>query len=339
MNETATQVSSAVSQQSKPEPRPALSVAPGPHLYEGDLTTRRMMLDVILALVPLIAVGVAQFRHWALVQIGWAVSAAVLAEWAFVSLRGRRPTLWDGSAVVTGLILALSLPAPAPWYVGVVGAVVAIGLGKVIFGGLGQNVFNPAMVGRAFVMIAFPAAMGASAYVQRAWAVDALTQATPLTSFKMEGTVTPLAALFLGKTNGSIGETSALAALLGGLYLCWRRTASWEIPAGAILAVALAAGVPVVWRGASAWTVAHELCAGAFLYGAFYIATDPVTTPLTPRGKWIFGIGFGLLVLAIRRLSGYPEGVMFAVLIMNSLVPLINRATVPVPVGGPMRIR
>ncbi len=315
---------------------PRLTVAPGPHIADRSLTTQRMMADVLLALLPLVAVAIAQFRQYALFQIAVATSAAVIAEWVFARMRGRPATLWDGSAAVTGLILALSLPATAPWYSGAVGAIVAIGVGKAMFGGLGQNLFNPAMVGRAFAMIAFPAALGATAYVNPTLGLDALSGATPLTALKMSGNVTPVLPLVLGMTNGAIGETSALASILGGLYLCARRTASWEIPAGSIAALLIATGLPALVRGVSGWSPLHDLCAGAFLYGAFFIATDPVTSPLTPNGKWIFGIGYGLLVLMIRRLSGYPEGVMFAVLIMNALVPLINRATIPVPVGGPV---
>jgi len=293
-----------------------------------------MMADVLVGLAPLVAVAVAQFRQHALFQMAIASCSAVVSEWLFARMRGRPATLWDLSALVTGLILALSLPAGAPWYAGAVGAAVAIGLGKAIFGGLGQNLFNPAMVGRAFAMISFPAALGASAYVSPSLGIEAVTSATPLTAFKMSGQVTPIGPLFLGATNGSIGETSALAALLGGLYLCFRRTAPWEIPAGAILAMG-AAALPGLVGGGTTWTLAHDLSAGAFMYGAFFIATDPVTSPLTPRGKWIFGAGFGLLVAMIRRFSGYPEGVMFAILVMNALVPLINRGTIPVPVGGP----
>jgi len=315
---------------------PILTVSPGPHISSGSLTTRRMMTDVLLGLLPLTAFALWQFRLGALMQMGIGVMAAMAAEWLFQRMRGRAASLDDGSAVVTGLILALSLPSTAPWYVAAVGSFAAIGVGKVVFGGLGQNLFNPAMVGRAFAMIAFPAAMGASAYVVPGAAVDALTHATPLTALKMAGETSPLGALFLGAVNGSIGETSALAALLGGLYLCLRRSASWEIPAGAAAAMLVLTGLPALMGGGGAWTPWHHLSAGAFLYGAFFIATDPVSSPLTPKGKWIFGAGFGALTLAIRSLSGYPEGVMFAVLIMNSIAPLIDRMTIPVPVGGPV---
>lgn len=316
------------------KPAPALSVAPGPHIASGALTTRRMMLDVILAALPLLAVSVYLFRQYAVFQIAISVIGALAAERFFGWMRRRPNTLGDLSAAVTGLILGLSLPASAPWYVGVIGAFAGIGFGKAVFGGLGQNIFNPAMVGRAFVMIAFPAALGASAYVAPTLGVDAVTQATPLTAFKMMGSVAALKPLFLGMTNGSIGETSALAALIGGAYLCWRGTAAWRIPAGGILALAILAGAADL-TGGSPWTFAHHLSSGAFLFGAFFIATDPVSSPLTPKGQWIFGAGFGALVLLIRAFSGYPEGVMFSVLLMNSVAPLINRWTIPTPVGGP----
>jgi electron transport complex protein RnfD len=315
---------------------PAVSIAPGPHIGGRSFTTRRMMLDVLLALLPVAVASFLVFRERALLQMAIGVASALAAEAVFSSMRGRRPTLGDGSAAVTGLILALSLPATAPWYVGFVGALSGIGLGKAVFGGLGQNIFNPAMVGRAFVMMAFPQAMAAGGYIDAQAGVDALTLATPLTALQMGGAVADLRALFLGTTNGSVGETSALACLVGGAYLCLRRTASWQIPAGVVAAVAAVAGLGRLFGPGGAWTVGHEICSGALLFGAFYIATDPVTSPLTPRGKWIFGVGTGLLVMLIRKLSSYPEGVMFSVLVMNALVPLINRWTIPVPVGGPV---
>lgn len=322
-----------------PVPAPDLSVSPGPHIHEAGLSTRRMMFDVVAALIPLVMVALWLFGRYAAWTLLITVGATLLAEAAFASMRRRRPTLGDGSALVTGLILGLSLPPGAPWYVGAVGGFAAIGLAKALYGGLGQNLFNPAMVGRAFVMIAFPAAVGASAYVIQNTSVDVLSGATPLTAMKMEGRTSDLLLLFLGRTNGSLGETSALGALVGGLFLCARRSAAWQIPAGALLSVLVFSGLGNLMDPDPKWTVFHQLSSGAFMLGAFYIITDPVTSPLTVKGRWIFGAGFGALVLLIRAYSGYPEGVMFAVLIMNSLVPLINRQTVPVPVGGPVPVK
>ncbi len=312
-----------------------LAVAPGPHISNTSLTTRKMMLDVLIGLLPiLIAAGVV-FKQLAAFQIGVCVTSCVLAELIFTAMRGRWAHIGDLSAIVTGVILALSLPGTAPWWVGAIAGAVAIGIGKIVFGGLGQNIFNPAMVGRAFVMIAFAGLLGAGGYVNADSAIQAITQATPMNAFKQSGVVTPLMDLLLGNTNGSLGETSALACILGGLYLCWRRTASWEIPVAMILSVAAIAGAGNLMNTGAQWTLNHHLLGGAVLFGAFFIATDPVSSPLTSKGKFIFGAGIGALVMLIRTFSSYPEGVMFAVLLMNGLVPLINRWCVPRPVGGP----
>ena len=319
-------------------PEPLLQVAPSPHLPGGP-STRGLMLDVLIALVPVMAMSVYVFRWYALLQMAICAVSCLAAEAVFTSLRRRSPTLGDCSAGVTGIILAMSLPWSAPWYAGVIASVVAMGIGKVLFGGLGQNIFNPAMVGRAFGMICFPAALGASAYQRAAASLDVITRATPLTLAKQAGESTDLMALVTGTTNGSLGETSAIACILGGLYLCIRRTASWEIPAGVLISVAILAGLADLAQPASGWTAAHQLLGGAVLFGAFFIATDPVTSPLTARGKWIFGVGIGALVMLLRVFSGYPEGVMFAVLLMNSVVPLINRWTIPRPLGGPVPVR
>ena len=313
-----------------------MGVAPGPHVASGALTTRGMMIDVLIGLSPLLVVSFVVFGAYAARQLAICVVGCLAAEALFTGVRRRPATLGDFSAAVTGVILALSLPGSAPWYVGAVGSVAAVGLGKFIFGGLGQNIFNPAMVGRAFVMICFASAMGASAYVVPDSAVTAITQATPMTVLKQTAQAAPLWALLLGNTNGSLGETSAIACLVGGLYLCVRRTASWEIPAGALLAVAVVAGLMNLADRQADWTVLHHLAGGALLFGAFFIATDPASSPLVPKGKFIFGAGFGLLVMVMRVFSGYPEGVMFAVLLMNAVVPLINRWTIPRPVGGPV---
>jgi len=315
---------------------PKLEVAPAPHIADRSLTTRRMMLDVLIGLVPVTVAAVWVFRVYAVRQLAICIASCVVAEVIFTAVRRRAVSVGDFSAVITGAILAFSLPGTAPWYVGVIGSFVAIGIGKIVFGGLGQNIFNPAMVGRAFVMIAFPAALGASGYVLAGGSVEAITQATPMTAYKQMHQVTPLAALFWGDTNGSLGETSAAACIIGGLYLCLRRTASWQIPAGVILSAGVLAGVGNILHPDAQWTALHHLLGGALLLGAFFIATDPVTSPLTPKGKWIFGIGIGALVMLTRVFSGYPEGVMFSILLMNSLVPLINRWTVPQPLGGPV---
>lgn len=314
-----------------------LSIAPSPHVANTGFTTRRMMADVLIGLLPLIGVSIWVFGPRAIVQMVLGILGCVLAETVFARMRGRSAPIADLSAVVTGVILALSLPANAPWYVAVIAGFAAIGFGKAVFGGLGFNIFNPAMVGRAFVMIAFPALLGASAYVNPDSAVDAITQATPLTILKQESVATPLLELLVGNTNGSLGETSALACLLGGAYLCLRRTASWEIPAGAILSLAVLTLLFNSSDASAGWGVWHSLTGGAFLFGTFFIATDPVSSPLTHTGKFIFGVGFGAFVVLIRSLSGYPEGVMFAVLLMNAVAPLINRWTLPTPIGGPVR--
>jgi electron transport complex protein RnfD len=228
----------------------------------------------------------------------------------------------------------LSLPGTAPWYVGVIASFIAIGVGKAVFGGLGMNIFNPAMVGRAFVMIAFAGALAASGYEDAVSSVDAITQATPMDAFKQTGNVTSLAHLFWGTTNGSLGETSAIAAIIGGIYLCVRRTAAWQIPAGVIGSAIVLGALAQVVSPDSGWTVWHHICGGSLLFGAFFIATDPVSSPLTPKGRFIFGLGIGALIMLLRIFSGYPEGTMFAVLLMNAITPLINRWTIPKPFGG-----
>jgi electron transport complex protein RnfD len=313
---------------------PVIHVSPSPHLSNQALTTQRIMLDVVIGLLPVVLMALYVFRLYAVKQLAICVVSCLAAEALFTKMRGRSLPLKDCSALVTGVILALSLPGPAPWYVGFIASFVAIGIGKTIFGGVGMNLFNPAMVGRAFVMIAFASVLAAAGYQDAGSAVDAVTQATPMDTFKQTGVATPLSALFFGLTNGSLGETSALACLIGGLFLCIRRTASWEIPAGVILAVAVFGGIANLINPDAAWTVLHYLLGGSLLFGAFFIATDPVSSPLTPKGKFIFGLGVGALIMLLRLFSGYPEGVMFAVLLMNGLTPLINRWTIPQPLGA-----
>ena len=357
---------------------PVIHVAPSPHSFSKSLTTRWMMADVLLAAAPLVAWAIFQFGAEALLQLVVCVGGCVVAEAVFTAMRGRCPlgAMKDLSAPVTGVILAMSLPCTAPWYVGFIGACAAIGIGKVVFGGLGQNIFNPAMVGRAFVMICFAWALAAGGYVQldeetaaaaadpesgmamtAKEPLDVISQATPMDVLKTRikdrkeaaPTTSParddespvaLSRLFLGNVNGSIGEVSTLACLIGGLYLCWRRTAAWQIPAGVLLASVITAGLAHLGGGGAGLSMAdfvgYHMFGGALMFGAFFIATDPVSSPITPKGRWIFGIGLGLFIMLFRTMSVFPEGVMFAVLMMNAVVPLINRWTIGTPVGGPV---
>ncbi len=311
---------------------PALEVGPSPHLGTS-ATTATIMRDVLIGLTPVMVMSVWFFGWAAIVQVGLCVLTCLGVEAALTAARGRSLTIMDGSAAITGVILGLSLPWSSPWYVAVIGAAVAIGLGKWVFGGLGFNIFNPAMVGRAFVMLSFAAALGASAFVDPD-ALGVLSQATPLAAAKeAAGAGLPsLTALLAGAHNGSLGETSILAALLGGAWLIWRRAAVWQIPA-AVLAGAAAMALACRLAGFTSLTVPEQLFSGALVFGAFFIATDPVTSPITPRGRWIFGVGIGVFVVMIRVFSSYPGGVMFAVLIMNAAVPVINRWTIPQPLG------
>lgn len=322
----------------KEQSPPSLGIAPGPHIADVGRTTRGVMIDVLIALAPVVAMAVYVFRWRAGMQIGICVASCVFFEWLFQRLRGRPQTIGDFSAAVTGLILALSIPWTAPWYVGFIGSGVAVIFGKLLFGGLGSNIFNPAMVGRAFLQACFTARM--TTYTLNGHlppgAADAVTKATPMAAGKFEQIAFPLKDLAIGTVNGSVGETSAIACVIGGLYLILRRSAAWQIPAGMLLAAAVVAGVNQAFHPDAALTATHHMLGGAMLFGAFFIATDPVSSPLSKRGRWIFGAGVGVLVMLIRLYANVPEGVMYAVLVMNMTVPLIDRWSVPRPVGGPV---
>jgi len=332
---------------------PTLHIAPSPHMRESGYTTRRMMVDVLIALTPTTAAAIFFYHQWAIIQLLLCVGGCLVTEAVFTHARKRKLSLGDLSAVVTGVILALSLPWNTPWFISLIASVVAISLGKMIFGGLGMNLFNPAMVGRTFVMLAFAGAVGAPAYVVGVdrnpgnetivtvadhtaldgSALDGISSATPLTAHKQNGTDIPVGWLVLSSCYSSLGERG-IFVLIGGFFLLMRRTISWRIPLGAIISVALIAGIRDLAGYSDGWTITHHLFSGAFFLGAFFILTDPVTSPVTSKGRWIFGLLFGALVMLLRILSNYPEGVMFSILLVNALVPLINRWTIPKPFGG-----
>ncbi len=328
-----------------------IRVGSSPHLSALTSSTHTMMVDVLVGLLPVMVMAVVVFRWSAVVKVGLCVLACLASEWLLNLLQKKPQTLGDFSAVVTGLLLGLSLPSSSAWYICVIGSVAAMGIGKAAFGGLGMNLFNPAMVGRAFVMLSFASQLGASAYVVTDSDVTVLSQATPLTIAKQYAAdlaagrveagdlkhqftaAEDLWPLFIGQVNGSLGETSAIALLLGGIYLCLRKAAAWQIPLGALLAGFVCAAL-ARWTDITPFTALRHLISGSFLLGVFFIATDPVTSPISSLGKFVFGLGVGIFTVLIRLFSGYPEGVMFAVLLMNSAVPLIDRWSVPRPIGA-----
>ncbi len=325
------------------EPQLLLQAAP---FLRGGLTTPRLMVEVLLFLAPVVLAAVYFFGLSAILVMTAATAGAVGTEWLLGPGRSRGASLADGSAVLTGLILGLCLPPGIALWMAFLGGVIAIGLGKLAFGGLGQNLFNPALVGRAFLQAAFPTAIttwseqgaigqfltirpGNFAVPLMQGPVDAVSTATPLGLMKFEGVSTPLEALVLGNTTGSLGETCGVVIVLCGLVMAWRRIFDWRIPAAILLSVAVLSGI--VWAfdtesNPSPWFM---LCSGGLLFGAVYMATDPVTSPLTPRGAWTFGIGVGVLVVLIRLWGGLPEGVMYAILLMNAATPLIDRICQP----------
>jgi Na+-translocating ferredoxin:NAD+ oxidoreductase subunit D len=328
-----------------------ITVSCAPHISKR-LSTRVVMADVIIGLVPAMIAAGYYFRVRAAVLIATCVISAVITEWLCNAIRKKPNSLGDFSAVVSGIILALSVPPGLPAWAAVIGSVFAIAVGKMVFGGLGANIFNPAMVGRAFLTASFGTLMTTwtvPATIERLMPIipvenriDARTQATPLAWSKQaiktgqgaEIVDEQLEAMFKGEVGGCLGETSALALLVGGAYLLIRRTTNIHIPLAVIASSAAFAGIMHLVNRNAYITPASHLCSGGLLIGAFFIATDPVTSPLTTKGRWIFGIGVGVVTMLIRVFGEYPEGVMYSVLLMNAVRPLIDRICKPVPAGG-----
>ncbi len=304
-----------------------------PHFKDKD-SVPKIMYVVVLSLLPAILASLYFFRLKAVALIVSCVVASLTTEALFLWLR-KQPfsSLLDGSAIITGLLLAMTLPPSLSLELAVIGAVVAIAIGKQAFGGLGHNIFNPALVGRAFLQMAFPVAM--TTWLPPVTAkINTATFATPLANLKFEeaivqGTLTPLKDLFWGNIGGCIGETSSFALLIGALYLFYRRVIDWRIPAGILLSLSAFTGIFWLARPEKYATPLFHILSGGLLIGAFYMATDMVTSPITPRGSWIYALGIGLIVGLIRLFGGFPEGVMYSILFMNAFVPLLNRYTKP----------
>ena len=319
-----------------------LVVSPSPHTHSGE-STSRLMYNVVLALAPALAVTLFYFGMGALVVTLISITSCLLFEYLIQKfLLKVKPTISDGSALVTGLILAFNLPSNLPWWIVVIGAIIAIGVGKMSFGGLGNNTFNPALVGRVFLLISFPVHMTSwpLPIESRMSYINAVTGATPLAIVK-EGlgkgdTMSVISEqipshmqLFMGTMGGSLGEIAAFALIIGFVWLLVTKVITWHIPVSIFTTIVAFTGI--LWLinpQANADPLFHLLTGGVML-GAIFMATDYVTSPMHPKGMWIFGVGIGLITVIIRVWGAYPEGISFAILIMNAFVPLINRYVKP----------
>lgn len=336
--------------------QPKLLLTTSPFLKPRE-DTKFIMWQVNYALVPVVLAAVYFFGIGALLIVAACIAGAALPEWLLYRSKGQTLNpLTDGSALITGLLLALTLPPGLPLWIAFIGGIAAIGLGKLLFGGIGYNAFNPALVGRAFLQAAFPQAMTtwtpysdfkdfwmlrgdlfALPFAQRS--TDAVTAATPLAQRKFEAIFAALPDLLRGSTAGSLGETCSVVILLAGIYLALRNILNWRIPVSILATVFLIAALLNFINPEVHPQPLFHLFSGGLMLGAVFMATDPVTSPITQRGCIIFGIGIGLLVMTIRLYGGLPEGVMYAILFMNAVTPLIDRVTQPriYGMGSPMR--
>ncbi len=320
-----------------------LVVSSSPHIKSRETTTR-IMLDVAIALVPALLCGIIFFGVRALYITVVSVVSCVGLEYLWQKLCKKRVTISDGTALVTGLLLAMNLPATAPWWMVVVGALIAIIIAKQLFGGTGHNFVNPALAGRAFLLASWPVLMTkwvAPFTLGFSVAPDLLSSATPLAILKgtAEGQLPSLMDMFLGNIGGCIGETSALALLLGGIYLLLRRVISIRIP---LSFIGMLAVLSFLFPGAGMDRLtyaAYSILGGGVFLGAFFMATDYTTSPITGKGQILMGLGCGVLTFVIRRFGGYPEGVSYAILLMNIATPLIDKYLRPTKFGATKRGR
>jgi electron transport complex protein RnfD len=316
-----------------------------PHIRDGS-SIPKVMHTVVLALVPGAAMGVYLFGFPALITIILAIAACMGFEAWMQWMMGRKITVFDGSAILTGLLLAMNLPSSAPWWLTIIGSAVAIIIGKHLYGGLGQNIFNPALVARVFLLISWPVQMTSFPAPKALSAgADAVSSATPLTAIKMELmshkptidiTQIPQPSTFdllLGIHGGSLGEVSIIALLIGGLYLLYKKIITWHIPVSFIGTVLAFSAVMWIVNPMKYANPVFHIFTGGLILGAFFMATDYVTSPVTNRGMLIFGAGCGFLTILIRLFGGYPEGVSFAILLMNLATPLIDKLVTPTKYG------
>lgn len=321
-----------------------LIISPSPHIHSGD-SIERNMYAVLLALVPAVLVSLVSFGLGALIVLIVSILSCCLYEWLITRyLLHQAPTLRDGSALLTGLLLGMNLPSSLPWWIICIGALIAIGVGKMSFGGLGGNIFNPALVGRVFLLIAYPAPMTLWPEAgQLLHYTDATTAATPLSIAKgiasgangLSWSDLPSSSqLLLGLHGGSLGEISALALLIGLVYLLWRRIITWHIPISILVTAGLCSGLMHLIDPMRYASPLVHLLSGGMLLGAIFMATDYVTSPLSQRGQLLYGALIGLLTILIRLFGSYPEGMSFAILIMNAFTPLINTYVRPKHFGG-----
>ena len=317
-----------------------LFVAPSPHVH-GPESTQKIMRDVIIALLPALVVSATVFGWDVLRVTAIAIASCVLVEYLIQKFMMKGEcTLGNLSAVVTGLLLSFNLPASIPWWIVVMGAFVAIAVAKMTFGGLGKNPFNPALVGRVFLLIAYPVQMTTFPAVSGSW-TDALSGATPLAAMKFQSEAAMsslnMGQMFGGQIPGSLGEVAALALLVGFAYLLWRKVITWHIPVAVLGSMAVFALLVAFGRGMSGvalyeFPLFHLLAGGAVL-GAVYMATDYATSPMTRKGMLIYGVGIGVITMLIRLWGAYPEGMSFAILLMNAVTPLLNKYVKPTRFG------
>ncbi|MBQ9253288.1 MAG: RnfABCDGE type electron transport complex subunit D [Bacteroidales bacterium] len=308
-----------------------LTISGSPHVH-STMSTNKIMWNVVLAMLPALLVSIYFFGWNVLLLTCASVAACLLFECLIQKylLKGDMSTVYDGSAVITGMLLAFNVPSNLPIWILLIGALVAIGVGKMTFGGLGKNPFNPALVGRVFLFLSFPTNMAMSAWPnpQPMFAnkmVDTVSGPTSLSIIKHGGDLPALSEMFLGSMGGSLGEISAIAILFGGVYMLCRKIITWHIPVAFLGSAFIFAGILHLINPADYVNPVYHLFAGGMMLGAIFMATDMVTSPITHKGQIIFGCGCGLLTIIFRCFGPMPEGVSFAILIMNGVTPLINK--------------